>query len=169
MQWHCMGIADGDWGCFNGYFYATLFHIGSANEDSFVEPMWNKVIHLGNDTFGNPIFRKVKMKLVILSDYKCPRMLCLALPPHRKVQKLDFQSEFSMSKIIQIFIILFSLKNKNPSIYNIICWFAGPMGQTTRRQSVWCFKYYFFFIKSCKILCENPFNFFFNFFIKLQK
>ena len=34
-------------------------------------------------------------------------MLCLlALPPHRNVQKLDFQSEFSMSKIIQIFLIL---------------------------------------------------------------
>ena len=30
-------------------------------------------------------------------------MLCLALPPHHGVPKLDFQSEFSMSKIIQIF------------------------------------------------------------------
>ena len=25
---------------------------------------------------------------------------------------------------------------KNPSIYNIIRWFAGPMGQTTRQPSV---------------------------------
>ena len=29
-------------------------------------------------------------------------MLCLALPARRKVQKLDFQSEFSMSKIISL-------------------------------------------------------------------
>ena len=32
-------------------------------------------------------------------------MLCLALPPRHKVQKLDFQSEFSMSKIIRIFLV----------------------------------------------------------------
>ena len=25
---------------------------------------------------------------------------------------------------------------KNPTIYNIICWFAGPMGQTTLRPNV---------------------------------
>ena len=43
------------------------------------------------------------MKLAILLDYKHPRMLFLALPPHGKVRKLDIQSEFSMSKIIRIF------------------------------------------------------------------
>ena len=37
------------------------------------------------------------------------------------------------------------------------------MGQTTSRPSVWCSKYYFFFIISCKILCKNPFNYFFLF------
>ena len=40
-------------------------------------------------------------------------MLCLALPARRKVRKLDFQSEFSMSKIIRIFLKFFSLKNTN--------------------------------------------------------
>jgi hypothetical protein len=39
-------------------------------------------------------------------------MLCLALPPRRKVQKLDFQSEFSMSKIIRIFQFFF-IENKS--------------------------------------------------------
>ena len=39
-------------------------------------------------------------------------MLCLALPVGLKVQKLDFQSGFSMSKIIQSFLIFFSLRNK---------------------------------------------------------
>ena len=34
---------------------------------------------------------------------------------------------------------------KNPSIYKLIRWFAGPMGQTTRQPSVWCSKYYFFY------------------------
>ena len=40
-------------------------------------------------------------------------MLCLALPACRKVRKMDFQSQFSMSKIIGIFLIFFSLKNTN--------------------------------------------------------
>ena len=35
----------------------------------------------------------------------------VALRARRKVQKLDFQSEFSMSNIIQIFLIFFSLEN----------------------------------------------------------
>ena len=48
----------------------------------------------------------------------------------------------------------------NSSIYNIIHWFNGLMGQTTRQPSVWCSKYYFFLIKSCKIICKNPFYFF---------
>ena len=39
----------------------------------------------------------------------------------------------------------------------------------TCRPSVWCSKYYFFFIKSCKILCKNPFNLFFYFFYKITK
>ena len=37
-------------------------------------------------------------------------MLCIALLPRGKVRKLDFKSEFSMSKIIRIFLIFFSLK-----------------------------------------------------------
>ena len=44
------------------------------------------------------------MKLAMLLDYKYPKMLYLALPPRLNVQKLDFQSEFSMSKNIQIFL-----------------------------------------------------------------
>ena len=43
-------------------------------------------------------------------------MLCLALPARRKVRKLDFQSEFSMSKIIRIFLIFFSLKNNRLNV-----------------------------------------------------
>ena len=40
-------------------------------------------------------------------------MLCLALLPRHKVQKLDSQSEFSLSKMIRIFLIFFQLKNKS--------------------------------------------------------
>ena len=32
----------------------------------------------------------------------------------------------------------------NPSIYNILRWVAGTMGQMNRRPSVWCSKYWFF-------------------------
>ena len=46
----------------------------------------------------------------------------------------------------------------NPTIYNIIRWFAGLLGQMTHRPSIWCSKYLFFFIISCKILCKNNFN-----------
>ena len=37
-------------------------------------------------------------------------MLCLALPACRKVRILDFQSEFSMSKIIRIFLNFFFIE-----------------------------------------------------------
>ena len=52
----------------------------------------------------------------------------------------------------------------------IICWSAGPMGQSTCRPSVWCSKYYSFFIKSCKVLCKNSFNLCLYIFLKkIQK
>ena len=54
-----------------------------------------------------PHFSKELTKLTILPDYKHPGMLCLVLPAWRKVRKLDFQSEFSMSKIIRISLIFF--------------------------------------------------------------
>ena len=50
-------------------------------------------------------------------------MLCLALPACRKVQKLDFQSEFSMSKIIRISLIFFSLKNNMLGAHFLLRWF----------------------------------------------
>ena len=49
-------------------------------------------------------------KLAIILDYKCPGMLCLALPACPKLLTLDFQSEFSMSKIIRIFLIFFFIE-----------------------------------------------------------
>ena len=55
-------------------------------------------------------FLKGHTKLAIILDYKRPVMLCLALPARRKVLKLDFQSEFSMSKIIRIFLIFFFIE-----------------------------------------------------------
>ena len=65
------------------------------------------VNNVRSDTFGNPMSQKV---LAIILHYKRPGMLCLALPARRKVLKLDFQSEFPMSKIIQIFLILFFIE-----------------------------------------------------------
>ena len=51
-------------------------------------------------------FSKRLIKLAIFLDCKFPGLLCLALPARRKVQKLDFQSEF-LSKIIRIFLNFF--------------------------------------------------------------
>ena len=43
--------------------------------------------------------------------------------------------------------------------YNMLGrWVAGSLGQITHRPSVWCCKYYSFFIISCKILCKNRFD-----------
>ena len=42
------------------------------------------------------------------------------------------------------------------------------MGRSSQRPSVWCSKYYFFFIISCKILCKNRFNLFFYNFTKMK-
>ena len=74
---YCMKVGEG---VKNGFF----------NLPNFYDPVSIRVINLGSDTFGN--FLKGLTKVAILLDYKCPRMLCLALPPHRKVWKLDFQS-----------------------------------------------------------------------------
>ena len=71
----------------------------------------SRIINLRSDTFGNPIFQKGLLNQPgFLPDYKRPGMLCLALPAHRKMRKLDFQSEFSMSKIIRIFLNFFFIE-----------------------------------------------------------
>ena len=57
-----------------------------------------------------PYFSKGLTKLAILYDYEHSWMLCLALPARRKVQKLDFQSEFSMSKIIRFSLNFFFIE-----------------------------------------------------------
>ena len=54
----------------------------------------------------------------------------------------------------------------NPSIYNIICWFAGPMGQTTCRQHL-MFQVLIFFHKILQNSLQKPFHF--HFFINSQK
>ena len=44
----------------------------------------------------------------------------------------------------------------NPSICNMIRWFAGLLRQMNRQPSLQCSKHYFFFHNfSCKILCKN--------------
>ena len=58
---------------------------------------------VGSNTFGNP-------RLTIFPNYGLLRMLCLALRPF--LPKWHFKSELSMSKIIWIFLIFFSMKNK---------------------------------------------------------
>ena len=52
----------------------------------------------------------------------------------KSVLKLNFDHSSSSS----------SSYTRNPTIYNILRWFAWPMGQMTRWPSVWRSKYYFF-------------------------
>ena len=74
-------------------------------ESSQLRPL---VINVGSDTFGNPIFSEGLTKLAKILDFKRTGMLCLALPARRIVPRLDFQSEFSMSKSFDFF----PLRNK---------------------------------------------------------
>ena len=57
-------------------------------------PCLFRVINLGRDNFGNPIFQKGLTKLAILLDYKCPRMLCLALPTCQKLDLILLKKRF---------------------------------------------------------------------------
>ena len=71
-----------------------------------------------NRHLRRPHFSKWLTKLAIFPDYKRSGMLCLALPARRKVRKLDFQSEFSMSKIIRIFLNFFFIEaNQRITVY----------------------------------------------------
>jgi hypothetical protein len=47
--------------------------------------------------------------------------------PCQKVPKLENQSEFSMSKIIQIFLIFFSMKNQSLGAYFLLKLFFGSI------------------------------------------
>ena len=69
----------------------------------------------------------VKRSYKIL-DYKCPGMLGLALPARCKVLKLDFQSDFLMSKIIQISLIFFSSRKMILGAHFLQKLFFGNIG-----------------------------------------
>ena len=56
-----------------------------------------------------------------------------------------------------------------PTIYNIICWFAGSLGQMTRRPSLWWSKYYFFFHNFLQNSFQKSFQFTFLFFYNFTK
>ena len=58
--------------------------------------------------------------------------------------------------------------SKNPTIYNMIRWFAGLMGQMTRRPSVVTFQV-FFFIISYRLRALKTLYFHFCNFIKKNK
>ena len=55
---------------------------------------------------------------------------------------------------------------RNPTICNIIRWFAGTNDSSTKRLGFHVL--FFFFIISCKILCKNCFNLFFYEFTKMK-
>ena len=59
------------------------------------------------------------------------------------------------------------LGNRNTTIYNIIRWFAGTNWLVNQASDVPSI--IFFFMISCKILCKNGFNVFFNFFYEFTK
>ena len=57
----------------------------------------------------------------------------------------------SVCRVRLILILRLGIQTRNPSIYNIIRWFAGTPGQKTHCPSVWCSKQYFFFIISYRL------------------
>ena len=75
-----------------------------------VKAFWNLKSFSMEATPSATQFSNGLTKLAFLPDYKRPGMLCLSLLAHRKVQKLNFQSEFSMSKIIRISLKFFFIE-----------------------------------------------------------
>ena len=57
---------------------------------------------------------------------------------------------------------------KNPSIYNILRWVAWTMGQTNRRPSVWCSKYYLFYTFNRLRPLKTLYFYFCNFIKKIR-
>ena len=66
-----------------------------------------------------------QVRVAIILHYKCPGIICLALPARCKVLKLDFQSNYSMSKINRIFLFIFSLRNKILGAHFLLKWSFG--------------------------------------------
>ena len=56
---------------------------------------------------------------------------------------------------------------RNPTIYNMICWFAGSLGQMTRQPSVPCI--IFFFHEKLQKSLQKPFQFIFLSIYKIIK
>ena len=97
-------------------FFAVSYRKPALNYDAFLQ----KRIHYSHSvpeevvpvnslmleatTLATQVFKR---SYKIILDYKRTGMLCLALPACPKVLKLDFQSEFSISKIIRIFLNFF--------------------------------------------------------------
>ena len=50
-------------------------------------------------------------------------------------------------------------KTKNPTIFNMLRWVTGSLGQTTHRQSVWCSIYYFIFLNFLQNYLQKSFQF----------
>ena len=55
----------------------------------------------------------------------------------RKYFSCPLQFYTVMSSLINVQVCKTTKWLNNPSMYNMICWFAGPMGQTTHQARVW--------------------------------
>ena len=84
------------------------------------------------------------------------------------VSKSNFASLFSRTRISLSNLCLvsdrvddssaFSATTLNPTIFNIIHWVAGLLGQMTHWPSIWCSKHYIFFYNwndFCKEFCKK--------------
>ena len=110
------------------------------NENAPLENIW-----------PNCLFRRTNLlmmlwnyarSLVIENDAACP---WTNLPFGKSNESLPHIPKHNLSSLkISFQFEQDCLEIRNPTIFNIICWLAGSMGQTTHRQSVWCSKHYFF-------------------------
>ena len=133
------------------------------------------------DTFG-PGLHNFWTKLLncghIVGRISSIKALCLPITGKRHTKgylqlRAAWVSRFSSTKcgfVADSFVTFFSLMELefwNLTIFNIIRWVDGLMGQWSHQPSAWCSKYYLFFIISCKIFCKDPFNLFLYFYFNL--
>ena len=87
---------------YQGCNLTCQFNISSKNLMLLADhsKIWIRVMRIRSNTFGNPLIQAILPN----DELHLHQMPCLASWPCQKVPKLDFQNEFSTSKIIQIFL-----------------------------------------------------------------
>ena len=106
-----------------------------VSSTSSILPMYLWMIRIQNHLWyciNAQILLQLSLRLLKLLSSKCLKIFSPRYGILKQISSNKEKLSISSGSIILFW---------NLSIYNVICWFAGPMGQMTRQTSVWCSKY----------------------------